>query len=98
MLEIKRTTAEHETAAATEVWEMEASQALMASMLADAGLTRGTVLERVEELIGRLERLGTLLSAAGCSCECVHHYQEHLEDCDRCLGCRVAQTMWADQV
>ena len=35
------------------------------------------------------ERVGAVLSANGCECECDHHYEDHDDDCERCLGCRI---------
>jgi len=41
----------------------------------------------------RLRAVETLLGAAGCSCECDHHWEEHEDNCDRCLGCRIEIAM-----
>lgn len=49
--ETDRTTAEHETASVADVWEMESQLAALDSMLREAGLTEGTVVERVERLL-----------------------------------------------
>ncbi len=36
-----------------------------------------------------VERVGAVLSDAGCECACSHDFQDHGADCIRCLGCRV---------
>lgn len=37
----------------------------------------------------KLDAVGDVLSANGCDCDCGHHYEEHDDDCERCVGCRV---------
>jgi hypothetical protein len=37
----------------------------------------------------KLEIVGRLLQYDGCSCECDHHWEEHDEDCNLCLACRI---------
>ena len=37
--------------------------------------------------------VGEVLAANGCECECGCHIDEHADDCERCLGCRVEMAM-----
>lgn len=37
----------------------------------------------------KIIKIGELLAAHGCECECDHHPEEHAADCERCIGCRV---------
>lgn len=50
---------------------------------------RAFLLAEIERLTGAAERVGAVLSDAGCECACSHDYQDHDDDCIRCLGCRV---------
>ena len=34
-------------------------------------------------------QIGAVLAANGCDCDCGHSSDEHDDDCDRCLACRV---------
>lgn len=45
--------------------------------------------EECARLEAVIERVGNVLAAHGCECECEHHADEHDDDCERCLGCRV---------
>jgi hypothetical protein len=36
-----------------------------------------------------IARVGEVLSENGCDCDCEHYPDEHDDDCERCLGCRV---------
>lgn len=38
-------------------------------------------------------RIGSLLESNGCDCECEHHWEEHDDDCERCLACRIASVL-----
>lgn len=42
---------------------------------------------------GKIARIGELLGANGCDCECDHHWEEHDDDCERCLACRIADVL-----
>lgn len=51
---------------------------------------------RIRELEAARARIGEVLSAEGCSCDCGHFdglIDEHNESCDRCLRCRVEMAM-----
>lgn len=37
-----------------------------------------------------LYRVRVLLENEGCSCECEHHREEHVDDCELCFACRVS--------
>ena len=37
----------------------------------------------------KLDKIGELLSDNGCDCECNHNWEDHSEDCKRCLACRI---------
>lgn len=43
----------------------------------------------VAALRGKLDAVGRVLSESGCGCECGCYVDEHDDDCDRCLACRV---------
>ena len=55
--------------------------------------TNTALLARVDSLEAadkaRHERIGAILVADGCDCACGHDFQDHDDDCIRCLGCRV---------
>jgi hypothetical protein len=54
----------------------------------DAELRR--VAQEKARLEAVIERVGNVLAAHGCDCECAPTCgTEHDDDCDRCLGCRV---------
>lgn len=42
------------------------------------------------EAEAKLNRVRELLEENGCDCECDHHPEEHDDDCERCLACRIA--------
>jgi hypothetical protein len=41
----------------------------------------------------KLARIEQLLWNNGCDCECDHHSEEHDEDCERCLACRISAVL-----
>ena len=41
----------------------------------------------------KLLRIGQILVEEGCSCECEHHYEEHDDECELCLGCRISEVL-----
>lgn len=51
------------------------------------------IYNEVARLRAAIERVGDVLSAEGCGCECEHHWEEHADDCERCLGCRVEMAL-----
>lgn len=61
---------------------------------ADADALIGAVLvlqaerDRLREV---LDAIGGLLSANGCDCDCEHLADEHDDDCERCLACRIGE-------
>ena len=66
----------------------------------DAGEGQYNVLNLVEsyqrnsmEADERLRAVRRLLEWNGCECECEHHWEDHDDDCDRCLACRIAEAV-----
>ena len=41
----------------------------------------------------RLRAVRKLLEWNGCECECEHHWEDHDDDCDRCLACRLGEAV-----
>lgn len=37
----------------------------------------------------KLDAVRGLLESNGCDCDCGHHFEEHDDDCELCLACRV---------
>jgi len=50
---------------------------------------RDALLAEVERLKARIDAVGRVLSENGCDCDCGCFWDEHGDDCDRCLACRV---------
>jgi len=44
---------------------------------------------RLSELENKLELIRGLVEKNGCDCDCEHHSEEHSEDCQLCLACRI---------
>ncbi len=66
----------------------------------DAGDGQYNVLNLVEsyqrnsmEADERLRAVRKLLEWNGCECECEHHWEDHDDDCDRCLACRIGEAI-----
>jgi hypothetical protein len=66
----------------------------------DAGEGQYNVLNLVEsyqrnsmEADERLRAVRRLLEWNGCECECEHHWEDHDDDCDRCLACRIGEAV-----
>lgn len=47
--------------------------------------------------LGAIKRVGAVLSANGCDCECDHHSEEHDDDCERCLACRIQDALQGEE-
>lgn len=68
---------------------------LTTAMLRDAASAmrlqeRRPVLDtRLYLLLARIELVNEVLEKSGCGCECGHHKDEHDDDCERCIGCRI---------
>ena len=46
------------------------------------------------ESLARMEKeIGNVLGDNGCDCECGHGWEDHEEDCERCLACRVSEPL-----
>lgn len=41
----------------------------------------------------RLRAVRKLLEWNGCECECEHHWEDHDDDCDRCLACLIGEAV-----
>lgn len=52
--------------------------------------TAQTQLESAQETIRRVERI---LESNGCDCPCDHHWEDHEDECETCMACRVALAM-----
>jgi hypothetical protein len=37
----------------------------------------------------KIDRICELLAANGCDCDCGHQLEDHDDDCDPCLACRI---------
>jgi hypothetical protein len=48
---------------------------------------------RAESAESKLERVGDLLSANGCDCECEHDSESHYDGCELCLPCRIDEVI-----
>lgn len=66
----------------------------------DAGEGQFNVLNLVEsyqrnsmEADERLRAVRKLLEWNGCECECEHHWEDHDDDCDRCLACLIGEAV-----
>ena len=66
----------------------------------DAGEGQYNVLNLVEsyqrnsmDADERLRAVRKLLEWNGCECECSHHWEDHDDDCDRCLACRIGEAV-----
>lgn len=63
--------------------------ALSATILDDAA-------NLLEESDARLHAVRVLLENNGCECECVHYWEDHDDDCERCLACRIEEAVQKD--
>lgn len=41
------------------------------------------------EASARIASALKLIEKNGCDCECMHHWEDHNEDCERCLACMI---------
>lgn len=79
-------------------WKAEADR--LRKLFDDAGEGQYNVLNLVEsyqrnsmEADERLRAVRKLLEWNGCECECSHHWEDHDDDCDRCLACRIGEAV-----
>lgn len=47
----------------------------------------------VAKLVVPVTKIQKLLEENGCDCECDHHWEDHDEDCARCLACRISMAI-----
>jgi hypothetical protein len=65
-------------------------------LLADVRSLESEVGRKAKQIAGQTARIAAvnhLLSQNGCDCECDHHAEEHDEDCERCLACRISMAI-----
>jgi hypothetical protein len=55
------------------------------------------VLEITGKRKSQFEEICSLLKTNGCDCPCDHHREEHAEECERCLACRISDIVWTEQ-
>jgi hypothetical protein len=41
----------------------------------------------------KLDLVRGLLEHNGCDCDCDHHWEEHGDDCEPCLACRIGDVV-----
>lgn len=51
------------------------------------------VMEEHRQADERLRAVGELLEKNGCDCECDQSREEHEDDCERCLACRIEEVV-----
>lgn len=49
----------------------------------------------LEDARKKLAQVVALLEKNGCDCECDHHPEEHDDDCERCIACRIGSILGA---
>lgn len=83
-----------------DVAEKVAEADRLRKLFEDAGEGQYNVLHLVEsyqrnsmEADERLRAVRKLLEWNGCECECSHQWEDHDDDCDRCLACRIAEAI-----
>jgi len=47
----------------------------------------------VAKLVVPITKIEELLTENGCDCECEHCWEDHDEDCERCLACRISMAI-----
>jgi hypothetical protein len=76
--------------------EAKAIAEVFSAVVTESGALKVEV-ERLQSALKReLEqklRVAVVLSKNGCDCDCGHFYDDHDNDCERCLGCRVEAAM-----
>lgn len=82
------------------IGELNAEVSRLRRLFDDAGQGEHNVLALIEnyqrnsmEADERLRAVRKLLEEHGCGCPCDHHWTEHEADCERCLGCLVANAI-----
>lgn len=45
----------------------------------------------------RIRAVRKLIEENGCDCPCDHHHEEHDDDCERCLACRIGGAITGQQ-
>lgn len=75
---------------------VEQREEAMARVMAGAREERDRAERERDVAHERIDAALDVLGDAGCSCECGHHHEEHDEDCERCLGCRIERALRGD--
>ena len=56
-----------------------------------------SVVETATRAAARIRAVALLLERNGCDCECDHCAEEHDDDCDRCLACRIEHALLSSE-
>ena len=51
----------------------------------------------VAKLVVPVTKIEELLTENGCDCECEHCWEDHDEDCERCLACRISMAIQKEE-
>lgn len=67
----------------------------------DDDIRLGAFISRAEKALAAIARVTEVLDDNGCDCKCwhrheVHHLEDHNDDCDRCLACRIKRAIEGD--
>ena len=55
------------------------------------------LMDEREWLLSKIEAVGVLIGKNGCDCDCDHDVESHDEGCERCLACRISETLWGHE-
>lgn len=59
----------------------------------EAGKIIAELLQDLAVNLERIENAREVIKKNGCDCECDHHWEDHDEDCERCLACRIEHAL-----
>lgn len=71
----------------------DALLSMLERLLAERDAALREALAERDRLRDRRLAVFALLEANGCDCECAHYFEDHDDDCERCLACRVEAAM-----
>lgn len=60
----------------------------------DCNLPRAVQRLDKSDILKRMEEVARILSRNGCECECEHHWEDHEDDCERCLACEIEEALF----
>lgn len=91
-------TAERELEGAEREADEQRERRKRAEVERDAAHERAQKAERErDEALARIKAAGDVVSDNGCDCACDHStLQDHDEDCEVCVVCRVADALWPE--